>query len=392
MQGPEAARAEPSRGRLLFVCGQPRFFSTHRLPLARAARIAGYDVHIAVPRDGLGYAELAREEFPLHPFPLERQGTRPWREAATIVALSRLYGALQPAITHHVGIKLVLYGSVAARARRVPAVVNAVAGLGYVFTRRGRLSGLARFVAKAALRGVLGHPGQRLILQNTTDRDEFVARGIVAASSVVTTVGSGVDLQTFQASRVPDGVPVVMLAARMLWDKGVGEFVEAARTLRARGMDARFVLVGDTDANPTSVSTEQLARWQAEGVIEWWGLRDDMPRVLAEATIVCLPTYREGCPKVLLEAAACARPIVATDVPGCRDVVTDGIEGVLVRPRDAEALATALARLLADPDRCRALGVAGRRRAEREFGIEHVVRITLDTYDALLRGGSAAAR
>jgi len=378
--------------RLLFVCGQARFFSTHRLPLARAAARAGYDVHIAVPADGPGYAELADAGFPLHPLTLERQGTHPLREARAIARLVELYGDLAPAIVHHVGLKLVLYGSLAARIRRVPAVVNAVAGMGYVFTESGRRAGVARRlarrvarrVARRAMTAAFGSPRQRLILQNRTDRDDFVAAGIAPAGAIVLTVGSGVDLQEFRPRPLPGGTPVVVLAARMLWHKGVGEFVEAARALRSRGVDARFVLVGDTDVNPASVPQAQLAAWQQEGVVEWWGLRDDMAGVLGEASIVCLPSYREGCPKVLLEAAACGRPIVTTDVPGCRDVVADGVEGRLVPARDGAALADAIAELLADPARRASMGAAARVRAEREFGVEHVARITLETYDALI--------
>jgi glycosyltransferase involved in cell wall biosynthesis len=171
-----------------------------------------------------------------------------------------------------------------------------------------------------------------------------------------------------------------MLPARLLWDKGVGEFVEAARRLRGGRHAARFVLVGDTDLNRAAVPRDQLERWVAEGVVEWWGLRDDMPAVLAAASIVVLPSYREGAPKVLLEAAACGRAVVTTDVPGCRDLVRDDVDGRLVPARDAGALADAIGALLDDPARRARYGAAARARAEAEFGVERVIAAHLALY------------
>jgi glycosyltransferase involved in cell wall biosynthesis len=178
-----------------------------------------------------------------------------------------------------------------------------------------------------------------------------------------------------------------MFAARLLRDKGIREFVEAAQILKAGDIAARFVVVGDCDdANPTAIGSEQLAAWQNEGAIEWWGRRSDMPKVLASSHVVCLPSYREGLPKVLLEAAASGRPIVTTDVPGCRDVVRDGVNGFLVPARDSVALAAAIGRLIADPEMRVRMGREGRFIVEREFALSRIVTATLNLYSAIASG------
>jgi glycosyltransferase involved in cell wall biosynthesis len=193
--------------------------------------------------------------------------------------------------------------------------------------------------------------------------------------------GSGVDMRRFVPVPEPSGAPLVVFASRMLWAKGVAEFVEGARISKARGSHARFILVGDTDDNPGAVSVTQLAQWERSGVVEWWGHRSDMPQVFAQSAVVVLPSiYREGVPKVLIEAAACGRPIVTTDMPGCREIVRDAVNGFLVPVRDAEAVAEAVGRLIADDRLRRHMGDASREIAVREFAVEVVVRSTLKIY------------
>jgi len=218
------------------------------------------------------------------------------------------------------------------------------------------------------------------------DGNFLVRERLVDGSHIRLIRGSGVDLDRFKASDLPPGRPMVLLMSRMLWDKGVGEFVDAARTAEERGADARFVLVGDPDPeNPAAIPRETLQRWSDSGVVEWWGQRSDAPALLAQARVVVLPSYREGLPKVLLEAAASGRPMIATDVPGCREVVEPGVTGQLVPARDAAGLAEAMLGLLADPERCRQMGTQARRLAEREFGVEAVVSRTLAVYRECLQ-------
>lgn len=369
--------------RLLIVVNDIPFFLSHRLPIALGARATGYDVHIAAP-DHQRRSEIEREGLAFHPIPLSRSGATPWSEIGVLRALIRLYEVLRPDLVHHVTHKPVLYGSVAARLTRVPAVVNAISGLGYVFIAPGWRATIRRRAITAAYHLAFAHPNCRGIFQNSDDADVFLGPGAVRPGQVVYIRGSGVDLTHFRPTPEPQGVPVVMLASRMLWDKGVGDFVDAARLLRGRGVPCRAVLVGDTDpGNPSAVPRTQLESWVADGVVEWWGHRSDIGTVLASANVVCLPSYREGLPKVLLEAAASGRAIVTTDVPGCREVVREGENGLLVPVRDPEALAVALQRLIADPGKRAELGARSRAIAEAEFGVRGVVDATLAVYASL---------
>ena len=297
----------------------------------------------------------------------------------------RLYRQQRPDIVHHISIKPVLYGSFAARLTRVPWIVNALTGLGYVFVSKDFLARLLRPLVRGAFRLLLNRGNSRAVLQNHDDVRLLTAAGALEEKYVVVIRGSGVDLERFTPRPEPEEPPVILLASRMLRDKGLAEFVEAARALREAGEDVRFVLVGDSDPeNPASVSDAQLAHWCDEQTVEWWGRREDMPNVLAQAHVVCLPSYREGLPKVLLEAAAVGRALVATDVPGCREIVRNGDNGLLVPVRDAKALAWAFRELISKPKQRRRMGVRSREIACAEFSIQRVVAATLAVYEGLL--------
>lgn len=363
--------------RLLFLVAEDWYFCSHRLPIARAAKQAGYDVAVACRvRDHA--AAIEREGIALHPLKhLSRSSRHPLREAKALAEITALYRRLRPDIVHHVALKPVIYGSIAARRAGVPAVVNAMAGLGYVFSSDDLKARLARPLVTAAFRLLLERPGSRVIVQNHDDEAHIGVRNAVVIP------GSGVDLDDFVPSAEPQGAPLVVLPARMLRDKGVVEFVEAARRLRAEGIEARFALVGAPDEhNPAYIPESQLRAWQSEGAVEWWGWRDDMAAVFRESAVVCLPSWREGLPKALIEAAAAGRPIVTCDVPGCRDVVREGENGLLVPARDAGALAAALRKLIQNEALRREMGRKGRERAA-QFSTTMVVGHTLELYAAL---------
>jgi glycosyltransferase involved in cell wall biosynthesis len=372
-----------ARGRVLFVANVAWFFVSHRLPLALAARRAGYDVHVAANPDGAD--PIVASGLPFHPLPVVRSATGIWNDLALLRSLAELYRSLRPELVHHVTLKPVIYGSLAARRTAVPWVVNAVSGMGTLALASGTRAHVRRAVVRPLLRLGSNRANVRVIFQNPEDRADYVAAGLVQPDRAVLIPGSGVDLEEFHPSPEPPGVPVVMLPARVIYDKGVGEFVEAARLLRTRGVEARFVLVGGLDPhNATEVAADTVQQWVAEGIVEWWGHRADMAAALREAAIVCLPSYREGMPKALLEAAAAGRAIVTTATPGCRDCVEAGRSGLLVPPRDAPALAEALHSLLADPARRAAFGIAGRALAERAFGLQLVIDRHLDLYGSLV--------
>ncbi len=379
----EDPRQKEIRGKLLFLVTEDWYFCSHRLPPARAAQAAGYEVVVATRVEHRG-ADIEAEGFKLIPINLRRRSRNPFRELAAIAEIARIYRRERPDIVHHVAIKPVLYGSLAAMLARRPAVVNALAGMGFLFTSSSRLATMLRSAVSQVFRVLLNAGRNVLILQNPDDQALLVSGGLVAASRVRLIRGSGVDIQRFYPMPETDGTPVVMLASRMLWDKGIGEFVGAAGLLRARGRAARFVLVGDGDAdNPASIPQAQLKSWHDSGVVECWGRCDDMPAAFAHAHVVCLPSYREGLPKVLLEAAACARPLVATDAPGCREIVRHGGNGFLVPLRDAAGLADAIERLLSEPALRLKMGAKGRQMVEAEFSEAQVARQTLAVYREL---------
>ncbi len=376
--------------RLLFVVNEAWFFVSHRLELALGAQRAGYDVHVATPMAD-AVAEIVAHGLTHHPIRMGRRSTNPLRELASVRDLWRLYRRLRPDVVHHVTSKPVLYGGVVARLASVPGVISAVTGLGYVFIGSDWRARALRRVIAPAYRVALSHPRGIVIVQNPDDRKLLIELGASDAERSRLIKGAGVDMTQFTPPETEraDGDLRVLLASRMLWDKGIGEFVEAARALRARGVRARFLLAGGTDpGNPAAITEVQLRAWTREGVVEWLGHRPDMPALLRDADVVCLPSYREGLPRVLIEAAACGRPIVTTDVPGCREVVVHGETGLLVPARDAEALATALERLLRDRALRRSMGLRSRAIVEKEYSMQHVIEATLAAYRDVLRGAA----
>lgn len=358
-----------------------------RLSLARALQAQGHEVLLISPPGEYG-ARLQALGFRWQGLPMDRKSLNPLQELRLLVHLWRLYRREQPALAHHFTIKCVVYGSMAALLARVPARVNAVAGMGYVFTNQALKARLLRPVVRGLLRLVLNGRGARLILQNSDDVAAFAQAGLVHPAVVRLVQGSGVNLSRFQpgAQTAQAGEPTrVLLAARLLWDKGIAEYVEAARRLKAKGLLIRFLLAGAPDpGNPAAIPQAALDGWAAEGLIELLGQVGDMPALFARVTMVVLPSYREGLPKSLIEAAACALPLVTTDAPGCREVVTHEVDGLLVPIKDARALAAAIERLHLNPAWARDLGQAARERALQQFDERIVIRQTLAVYGELL--------
>lgn len=370
--------------KLLFFVTEDWYFFSHRLPLALAAKQAGYDVSVVTRVSAHGDL-IKAAGIKLIPLKLSRRGSNPFAELKVIGRLISIYRSEQPDIVHHVALKPVLYGSFASRIARVPMVVNAMAGLGLLFSSRSLKARLARPVFMIFFRFLLNRKGARVILQNPDDVALMCDSGVLKNERITLIRGSGVDTHEFKAQPEPGGEPVAILASRLLWDKGVAEFVDAARLLKKEGIVARFALVGEGDIeNPGSISNGQLQAWHDEGVIELWGRKADMPDVFAQSHIVCLPSfYGEGVPKVLIEAAACERPVVTTDSPGCREIVRDGVNGILVPVRDSSAVVQALKKLIESPELRTKMGKSGRELVVREFSLDKVNRETLAIYKEL---------
>ena len=361
-----------------------------RLSLARELQVQGHEVLLISPPGDHG-AHLEALGFRWLQLPMDRKSLNPLQELRLLAYLCRLYRREQPALAHHFTIKCVVYGSIAALVARVPARVNAVAGMGYVFTNQALKARLLRPVVRGLMRLVLNGRGARLILQNNDDMAAFAKAGLARPELTRLVMGSGVDLARFtprvpSVQAGPDVQPIrVVLAARLLWDKGIAEYAEAARQLKAKGLPIRFLLAGAPDpGNPAAIPQATLDGWEAEGLIELLGQVSDMAALFATVDMVVLPSYREGLPKSLIEAAACALPLVTADVPGCREVVTHEVDGLLVPVKDAKALASAIERLHLDPALARELGLAAWARALREFDEKIVIGKTLAVYEELL--------
>jgi glycosyltransferase involved in cell wall biosynthesis len=369
----------------MFVVNVDWFFLSHRLPIALEAQRQGYQVHIATGLTGK-QGELEGHGLVVHPLTLDRSSAGLISACRACFQLWKIFRAVQPDVVHLVTIKPVLLGGIVARLVGVPAVVAAVSGLGFVFVATGVKATIRRSLVGGLYRFALGHRNLKVIFQNPEDRDSLVKLTHIPETSVTMIRGSGVDLNEYCHKALPSGVPIVILAARLLADKGVREFAQAARLLKQRGVSARFCLVGTPDlANPTSLTDAELAIWEKEGVVELWGHRADMPQVLETSRLAVLPSYYgEGLPKVLIEAAACGRAVITTDHPGCRDAIIPNVTGLLVRSRDEVALADAIEVLLNDLERCKEMGQAGRKLAESSFDVRQVVSTHLQIYQELL--------
>jgi len=371
-----------NKPKLLYFVTEDWFFCSHFLDRAVAAQQAGFQVSVLTRVNKHGQTILDNG-INLIPLEFERSKINPLREISLLKSLASLYRRERPNIVHHVALKPILYGSLVAKIVGIHAIVNAPVGMGYVFSSKQLKARLLKPLVLLAYRLLLNPFNSVAVFENPDDLTYFEKLGIVKYSRLIR--GAGVNTLQFGSSNEPNEVPVVLLAARMLWDKGVGEFVEAAKILHQQSISARFVLVGAPDKeNPESINQSQLLEWQDAGIIEWWGQHEDMPQVFAQVHIVCLPSYREGLPKVLIEAAACGRSIVATDVPGCREIVRHNENGLLVPAKDPQALAEALNRLLNDAALRESMGKRGRAMVEAEFSTEYVVEQTLQLYKELL--------
>jgi glycosyltransferase involved in cell wall biosynthesis len=371
--------------RLLYVVTEDWYFLSHRLPMARAARDAGFEVHVAT-RVVDGAAVIRAEGFALHPVPFVRGRISPFGTVATIRALRGIHRKVAPDLVHHVALQATILGSIAAAGRPVGAV-NALTGLGYTFTSGNAKATLLRPILSALIRLLLNRPRQRVLVQNPDDRDSMLSLGI-APQRIVTIPGSGVDVDALQPRPEPPEAPTIAFVGRLLADKGIRTLIAAHRLLRQRSSNVELTIAGTPDpANPASVSEQEVARWSREPGITCLGYVEDISALWARAHIAVLPSRREGLPKSLLEAAACGRPMIATDVPGCREIVVPGETGLLVAYDDPPALARAIESLAAAPELRARYGAAARRLAVARFSAEAIGRQTVDLYRDLVEKG-----
>jgi glycosyltransferase involved in cell wall biosynthesis len=360
-----------------------------RMSFARTLRDEGFEVILLSP-DGEYGPKLRDLGFCWHAVPMNRRSLNPLRELALVMWLARFFAREKPHIVHGFTIKSAVYGSLASKLASVPARVNAVAGMGYVFTSGDLKARVLRPLVRQVMRLALNGRDSILVLQNPDDMRLFEAARIVNQKAIRLIKGSGVDLTRFKmnggAGQEP-GLPLrALLAARLVWDKGIAEYVEAARLLRREHRTVRFLLAGSPDdGNPASVSAAVVESWVKEGLVEWLGQVSDMPKLFSEVDVMVLPSYREGLPKALIEAAACGLPLITTDAPGCREVVSEsGVDGISIPVRDVAALAAAIRLLDDDREMGRKLGLAAREKALINFDERIVIEKTLSVYRELV--------
>lgn len=378
--------------KFMFFANTDWYLYNFRLSTALHLKERGADVVMLSPPGSFGerFAEHGIRWITL-PM-MDRASLNPAREVVTLRQMVRVLGEERPDVLHNFTVKCAVYGALAARIAGTPSVVNAVAGMGYVFTSRSPMARLLKPVVKALMRITLGGGNSRLILQNPDDAEAFVSSRLVPAHNIRLIRSSGVNTTRFappERFNDPTRPLRVLLAARLLWEKGVREFVEAAALLRANGCSMEFILAGAPDpGNPRSVDPRDVEEWVASGLVQWLGHVEDMPSLLRSVDVMALPSYyREGVPKSLIEGAACGLALVTTDLPGCREVVTcHGVDGLHAEPRSAASLADRLLVLHRDRALLRRLGDSARRKAVSDFDEKLVITRTLEVYDELLGG------
>jgi glycosyltransferase involved in cell wall biosynthesis len=370
--------------KILLAANTDWYLYNYRLSLARAARAAGHQV-VTISPAGDYKALIEKEGFPHIPWQVSRQSLNPVGERNAYSALIAILKQEQPDLAHFFTIKPVLYGSLAAKKLNLPGVVNSVPGRGYVFLSSELKARILRPLVRLAYRQALHHPNLGMTFENLDDQTFFLKNRLARPGRAFLLPGGGVDVDYFSPTSEPPGEPVIVYAGRLLWDKGVGTLVEAVPLLRQR-VKVRVALAGMPDpGNPSTIDEATLQKWVNEGVIEWWGWQADMRQVYARSHIVVLPTiYGEGLPRSLLEAAACARPIVASDIPACQAIVADGKNGYLVPPRNPQVLADALEKLVANPNLRLSMGAYGRKLAVDQFSDHLVDAALLEIYRMVL--------
>lgn len=371
--------------KIIFFVSEDWYFYSHRLSIACELKNAGFDV-VVVTNLSTYLNKLEGHGFKVINMDFKRESINPFKIYQVIKKLKEIYLIESPDVIHNISLMPIILGTLSAKFFNSLYVINTFTGLGHIFSSKKLMTRIIRIlILEPVLNMLLNKKNVWAIVQNIDDMKLLNALKIINKDRTVLIKGSGVDIEKFKFISESEETPVVVLATRMLRDKGVEEYISSVRELKKEKIDAEFILVGDVDlSNPSSIREADILSWQKENIIDWWGYRNDMEKVFANVHIVCLPSYREGLPKVLLEAAAVGRPIVATDVPGCREIVRDGENGLLVPVKNSSELSLALKKLIADKALRKKMGARGRTIVENEFSYDVVNAQTLALYDRVL--------
>ncbi|WP_231731466.1 glycosyltransferase family 4 protein [Colwellia sp. TT2012] len=370
--------------KLLFIVNVDWFFISHRLPIALAAMENGYEVHLTCGITDRK-SELEKLGIIVHPLSISRSGTSLLKEIKVLKEMNAVVKKVLPDVVHLVTIKAAIYGGLVTRFKNIKVRVVSISGLGFVFIDEGIKARILRFLVTKLYRIALKSSNTKVIFQNKNDKNIFVNNKIIRPNQSLIVRGSGVDLETYKYLAEPSGEKIIMFLARLLKDKGLVEFFEAAITLKKSGFKGKFVLVGDIDLhNPNSITQNELTNYIDSGAVEHWGFSNNVAEIISKAHIMVLPSYREGLPKSLIEAAACGRAVITTDVPGCRDAITPHKTGVLIPIKSSAAIVTAVLDLCEHEVKRKEMGKAGRALAESQFDINDVITTHLNLYKGVL--------
>ena len=369
---------------LLILVSHLSFFISHRLEIALAAKDLGYKVIVAFGEMDGDTKYLSEKGIDTFYIPIQRGGTNPFKELKSLISIWSLFRRLKPDIVHLVTIKPYLYGGIIARLSKVPSLVSAVSGLGSLFVQEDLRNKFIRIILYQIYKFAFGHQNQKIIFQNQKDLNYLVNWGVLKKEKTILIPGSGVNLDEFKNFDEPDNTTTICFAGRLIKEKGVFDFVSAARILKQKNINARFLLVGSKDLkSPSTLNEKELDKIRNEGIVEILGHKKNIAEVYAQSHIVCLPSYREGLPKSLVEAGAASRPVVTTDVPGCRDSIIPNKSGLLVPVKDPNKLAEVLQLLIENKEMRITMGKVGRQLAENKFSIKKIVQKHIDIYKLL---------
>ena len=370
--------------KILYLVNDSSFFMSHRMPTALAAMNSGYEVHVATNLKN-NKVYLNSIGFICHEVSFKRSSLFLVSELKTIIRIFNIYRRIKPDLICQETIKPVLYGTLVSKFIPRGPIINTITGLGYLFISQKKIHLLFQNILLFIYKIIFASNFVHLIFENFDDADFFTKKGITNKKKYSVIRGAGVDINKIQPNKfIPNKISIV-LVARMLWDKGVGEFVDAARIILSNNHNVSFILVGGVDLeNPKGNKEKVLNSWVEEGIVEWRGHSNNVAKILNDSQIACLPSYREGLPKSLIEAASAGLPIITTDVPGCREVVIHNVNGLLVSPKNPSSLVDALLILINDQNARRQMGAKSREFAEKKFSLKIIVKSTLDLYNKVL--------
>lgn len=372
--------------KILIIVNVDWFIYSHRLPIILEAKKKGYEIHIATKITDLAKKELLiNQGIKFHELSFDRSGKKISRIIYIFFKILNLINKLKPNILHLVTIQPILIGGIAARIMGIKKIVYAISGLGHTFLSENLITKIRRLLILKSYQLALGGKNRKVIFQNPKDHALLSKVCSLSNKETIIIPGSGVDLKKFNYSKIPESNPIVMMASRLLVSKGVYEFIEAAKIVQKKGLKIKFQLVGKPDkSNPLTIKKYEIEKWESEGYIEYLGYRNDLNKIIPKAHIIVLPSYYpEGLPKILCEAAACGRPVITTDEPGCKDAIKNGETGILIRRKDSKNLANAIIKIIKNKKLLNDMSIAARARAEKLFDIKSVVKTHIDIYKSL---------